>query len=420
MLETGEQSLTEYRIVRPDGSVAWVRDAGVLLRDAAGEPLCTQGYLLDITERKEREAELQQSEAIVDSSFDAIIGRTTDGIVTSWNAAAERIFGYSAEEMIGRSIAVLTVPGSSGEVDENNQSLRRGDVVKPFEAVRVRKDGRRIHVESTASPIVDAAGDIIGLSSITRDISERKRSQALAVAQAQLLEFIATGAALPRVLHRLVRFVEEHAEDGLLASILLLDRDGSHLLHGAAPSLPESYREAIDGCCHRAEGGVLRHRRLPPRARLRLGHRRATRSGTTTASWLWTPVSRACWSTPIFATDGARARHVRALLPRAPRPRRRRRRAGRARDAPGRHRDRARARRGSGAGERGALPGPVRERQRADRDRHDGALDPRGQPGVRGGARLHARRADRHQPARLPDAGLRRRLGARTRARARR
>jgi diguanylate cyclase (GGDEF)-like protein/PAS domain S-box-containing protein len=304
MLVTGEHSLIEYRIMRPDGSVAWVCDEGVVVRDAAGEPVCSQGYILDITERKEREAELQRSEAIVDSSFDAIIGRTTDGIVTSWNAAAERIFGYSAEEMLGRPVALLTVPGSAGEVAENNESLRRGGVVKPFEAVRVHKDGRLIHVESTASPIFDASGDIIGLSSITRDISERKRSQALATAQAELLEFIATGAALPLVLHRLVRFVEEHAEDGLLASILLLDHDGSHLRHGAAVSLPESYREAVDGLA------------IGPRAGScgTAAYRRERVCVSDIANDpLWDDYRelaldaglRACWSTPIFATDGA-------------------------------------------------------------------------------------------------------------------
>ena len=76
-----------------------MRDEGVLVRDADGAPLCMQGYILDITEQKQREAALLESEAIVGSSFDAIVGRTPDGIITSWNAAAERIFGYSAEEI---------------------------------------------------------------------------------------------------------------------------------------------------------------------------------------------------------------------------------------------------------------------------------------------------------------------------------
>ena len=111
MISTGERLLSEYRLVRRDGSVAWVRDEGVLVRDERGEPLCMQGYIVEITEQKQREAALREGEAIVDSSFDAIVGRTIDGKVTSWNAAAERMFGYSADEMIGVSVAHLMTPG---------------------------------------------------------------------------------------------------------------------------------------------------------------------------------------------------------------------------------------------------------------------------------------------------------------------
>ena len=110
----------------------------------------------------------------------------------------------------------------------------------------MRGDGSRVDVEVTVSSIIGAAGDVIGVSAIARDITERKRSQALATGQADLLEFVAGGAALPDVLDHLARFVEKHGDD-VLASILLLDRDGVHLRHGAAPSLPAFYSEAIDG-----------------------------------------------------------------------------------------------------------------------------------------------------------------------------
>ena len=134
--------------------------------------------------------------------------------------------------------------------------------MEPFECVRMRKDGKRIEIESTFSPIVDAAGELVAVSSIARDITDRKRSQALATGQAQLLEFIAAGAALPRVLDRLASFVEEHAE-GVLASILLLDRDGSAPLpRGCAEpagGLLRGDRRAAD----RAGRGVVRHGRVP-------------------------------------------------------------------------------------------------------------------------------------------------------------
>ena len=283
--------------------------------DVPGDPLHTV-YVRDITEQKLREAALLESEAIVGSSFEAIVGRTVDGIVTSWNAAAERIFGYSAEEILGGVASTSSCAPESGVIDYVNERLRRGEVVEPIEVVCIRKDGKRIDVESTISPIVGPSGVVIGSSSITRDITERKRSQALAAGQAELLEFVAGGAVLPRVLDHLARFVEEHGDD-VLASILLLDRDGVHLRHGAAPSLPADYCEAIDGIAigpSVGSCGTAAYRR-----------ERVCVSDIATDP-LWSDFSelalaaglRACWSTPIFATDGSLLGHVRALLPRAP------------------------------------------------------------------------------------------------------
>jgi PAS domain S-box-containing protein len=120
----------------------------------------------------------QQLAAIVESSTDAIIGRTVDGVVTSWNAAAERLFGYSAQEMIGNSIEILAPPERQDELDTVNDQLAHGQVVEQFETVRVRKDGTRIHVASTVSPIKDSSGRIVAASAISRGIGERKRAEA--------------------------------------------------------------------------------------------------------------------------------------------------------------------------------------------------------------------------------------------------
>jgi diguanylate cyclase (GGDEF)-like protein/PAS domain S-box-containing protein len=304
-LATGEGPVLGKRIevpaIRADGSEFPI-ELSIAAVDVPGKPVFT-AYLRDISEQKRREAALLESEAIVDSSFDAIVGRTIDGIVTSWNSAAERMFGYTAAEMLGRSVALLAPPESGADLAEINESMRRGDVLPPFEAVRVHKNGRRFDVESTVSPIIGAAGEIVGVSAITRDITERKRSLALASAQAQLLEFIASGATLPCVLDRLTRFVEEHAEEGLLASILLLDRDGVRLRHGAAPNLPAFYCEAIDGVAIGPKVGscgtaAFRRERV------------CVSDIATDPLWSeFTGLAReaklgACWSTPILATNG--------------------------------------------------------------------------------------------------------------------
>ena len=114
---------------------------------------------------------------IVESSDDAIVSKTLDGIITSWNKGAERIFGYTAEEAIGKHITFLMRPDRYEEEARIIASLRRGERVAPFDTVRQRKDGELIHVSVTMSPVKDINGKIVGASKIARDITERKLAQ---------------------------------------------------------------------------------------------------------------------------------------------------------------------------------------------------------------------------------------------------
>src|SRR5207248_2216281 len=111
-------------------------------------------------------------------SDDAIISKDLNGIVTSWNQAAERIFGYSAAEAIGQPISMLALPDRLNEMPEILDQIRQGRHVEHYETVRRRKDGQTIHVSLTVSPIRDASGEIIGASKVARDISDRKRAEA--------------------------------------------------------------------------------------------------------------------------------------------------------------------------------------------------------------------------------------------------
>jgi PAS domain S-box-containing protein len=113
--------------------------------------------------------------AIVESSDDAIASKTLDGIVTSWNPAAERLFGYTAEEMIGRPIAILAAPDRENEMPAILESIRRGEKVDHYETVRRRKDGSLVDISLTVSPIRDETGGVVGASKIARDITARKR-----------------------------------------------------------------------------------------------------------------------------------------------------------------------------------------------------------------------------------------------------
>jgi PAS domain S-box-containing protein len=132
--------------------------------------------------------------AIVASSDDAIISKTLDGMIKSWNAAAERIFGYSAAEAIGQSITLIIPPERRHEEERILAAIRRGERIEHFETVRVAKDGRQVEVALTVSPIRNAAGTVIGASKISRDITARKKREALLHEREEQLR-LATGAA---------------------------------------------------------------------------------------------------------------------------------------------------------------------------------------------------------------------------------
>jgi PAS domain S-box-containing protein len=133
----------------------------------------------DITGRKKTEEAHQQSEhlaAIVEHSDDAISGKTFNGIITSWNPAAERMYGYSADEITGKSIDLLSAPGQAGEMHTILARIRAGQPVERLETTRVRKDGSAITVSLTVSPIHDRHGVITGASTIARDMTEQREA----------------------------------------------------------------------------------------------------------------------------------------------------------------------------------------------------------------------------------------------------
>jgi PAS domain S-box-containing protein len=145
-----------------------------------------------LEERGRAEAALAFAASIVESSDDAIIGKTLDGMVTSWNAGAERLYGYAAREVIGRWPIGITIPE-----DEQSKTLKRvgrGERVDHYETVGIRKDGRRIDVSVTVSPIQDASGRIVGASLIARDITRRKEAEA-AIRERDILRCVASLAA---------------------------------------------------------------------------------------------------------------------------------------------------------------------------------------------------------------------------------
>ena len=149
----------------------------------------------DITRPMEIEAALRESEqqlrwlaSIIDSSDDAIVSKNLDGIITSWNSGAERVFGYSASEAIGQPITLVIPEDRQSEEREILTRIRRGERIDHFETVRQRKNGSLIVVSLTVSPVKDANGKIVGASKIARDITEQKKNQELIVTLAREAE----------------------------------------------------------------------------------------------------------------------------------------------------------------------------------------------------------------------------------------
>lgn len=154
--------------------------------------------------------------AIIESADDAIISKTLEGIITSWNSGAQRIFGYTVEEAVGKSVTMLMPPDHVNEEPEILRRIKSGERVEHYETVRLHKDGRKIDISLTVSPIRAADGTIIGASKIARDISEKKRAQKALVEQAEVIETVnRLGRTLlgELDLHKLVEAVTEAARD---------------------------------------------------------------------------------------------------------------------------------------------------------------------------------------------------------------
>ena len=176
----------EFRIIRQDGEIRWIHHVCLPVFDDSSTFLGTRASNTDITERKQAEEKNLRLAAIVDSSDDAIIGKALDGTITSWNKGAEKIFGYTEEEMVGRQIGTLVPPEYLNELLMVHEKIRKGEHIEHFETVRTKKDGERRYMSLTYSPIMDGQGRVVAVSTIGRDITERKNAEHLLLDSARI------------------------------------------------------------------------------------------------------------------------------------------------------------------------------------------------------------------------------------------
>jgi two-component system, chemotaxis family, CheB/CheR fusion protein len=200
-LKTGEGpligKLIEIEALRRDGSEIVVALA-INATQVNGSPIFT-AYLRDITERKRAEETNRRLAAIIESSGDAIISKDLDELVTSWNKEAERLFGYSADEIIGKPITVLVPPDRHNEELGIIERLRQGERVLRYETVYCRKDGTALDVSLAVWPIKDETGNVIGASKIARDITERIRTERRRTTQYAVTNLLAASWTLAEV-----------------------------------------------------------------------------------------------------------------------------------------------------------------------------------------------------------------------------
>jgi PAS domain S-box-containing protein len=161
---------------RPDGSFVQFMPYPTPLFDSTGVLIGAVNMLVDISDRKRADIHAQQLASIVETSDDAIVSKDLNGIITSWNGGAERLFGYTAAEVLGKPVTLLIPPDRHSEEPEILERIRRGKRVDHYETVRRRKDGGLLDISLSVSPLKDADGKIVGASKIARDITERKRA----------------------------------------------------------------------------------------------------------------------------------------------------------------------------------------------------------------------------------------------------
>src|SRR5664280_1072381 len=171
----GEPHAIDYRIILANGEERTVHSQAEVIFDEVNIPIQVKGVIQDITEHKKSEEKIQILANIVESSNDAIGTMSLDGIITNWNKGAEQVYGYSAEEILGKPISTLAPPHLDKETTKRIEIIKQGDNVHQYETSRLRKDGKTINVSITLSPVLDMHGKLTDVSFNARDITERKK-----------------------------------------------------------------------------------------------------------------------------------------------------------------------------------------------------------------------------------------------------
>jgi diguanylate cyclase (GGDEF)-like protein/PAS domain S-box-containing protein len=269
------------------------------IKDSQGQVAAASAIIRDITASKHAERARDLLASIVESSDDAIIGKTLDGMIVSWNKGAEALYGYRGDEVLGRPISILAPQDNADEVPLILDKIKGGELVSRFETVRVRKDGTRIYVSLTASPIENGRGEIVGASVIAHDITERERAKQLDRGRRDIVESIVQRLPIDQIMRKLISVVENQAA-GLGMSVVL--SENGRLYH-LASNLPGTIVQATNGMEAQLNEENAGDRVASP-------WRRVISDRETDAFWIaFREASlqagyQACWAAPILSASG--------------------------------------------------------------------------------------------------------------------
>ena len=256
-LETRQPFDSVSRALRQDGTEFLLRSQGEVDTDEAGNPIRMRGICEDVTAERRAEEATARLASIVQSSEDAIITRDIDGSVTSWNPGAERLYGYTEKEALGRGMDMLVPEDRLTEANERFERILAGERIGHFETRRARKDGTLIDVSLAMSPVVDRDGRLIGVSAVSRDITERKR---LEERLTELANFDPLTGLFNR--HRfedeLVTYVLKARRYGTKGAIFVLDLDNFKYVndtygHGAGDEVLQHVARVLEGRLRRTD-----------------------------------------------------------------------------------------------------------------------------------------------------------------------
>ncbi len=246
ILATGEQWEGELVHTCKNGTQVIVESRQVITRTSHKRPLAILEINRNITERKQRERENQvqyhQLAALVESSDIPMIGKTREGIITSWNRAAERMYGYSAQEAVGQPITILFPADRQDEFTRIMERITQGETVDLYETTRRRKDGTLVPVSIAVSPIYDGEGQIIGASDIAHDITERKRVEAQEHFLSEVSHMLSSTLDYQETLANIARLIVPQLADWFVVD--LVDASGAFELIEVAHKDPEQVRWA--------------------------------------------------------------------------------------------------------------------------------------------------------------------------------